>query len=81
MATSNKPLQEAFGDVLREARVDKGLSQQDLSQEADLDRTYVSMLERGLRQPTLTTIVALAAALELQAETLVSRTIARFAAH
>ena len=56
-------LEIAFGQVLREFRNDKGISQEKLAMECDLDRTYISMLERGLRQPSLKTIFALAKAL------------------
>ena len=37
-----------------------------------LDRTYISLLERGLRQPTLGTIVKLSTALEIQPEDFVA---------
>lgn len=54
----------AFGGVLREHRRAAGLSQEGLAHEAGLERTYISFLERGLRQPTLKVIIALARALE-----------------
>ncbi|WP_297085771.1 helix-turn-helix transcriptional regulator [uncultured Draconibacterium sp.] len=47
---------EAFAKVLRAEREKKKLSQEKLAELCDLDRTYISLLERGLRQPTLTTI-------------------------
>jgi transcriptional regulator with XRE-family HTH domain len=46
-----------------------------LALEADLDRTYISLLERGLRQPTLTTLIVLAKALGSDAPDLVSQTV------
>lgn len=49
-------LEKAFGQVLRELRVEKNLSQEKLALEGNLDRTFISLLERGLRQPSLTTI-------------------------
>ena len=64
-------LQESFGVVLRQLRVEKGLSQEGLALEAGLDRTFVSMLERGLRQPTLSSLFVLAAALQIPASRLV----------
>lgn len=76
MATDSKSVQRVFGDVLRQARVGRGLSQQDLALEAELDRTYVSLLERGLRQPTLTTLIVLASALGIDAASLVKQTMA-----
>ena len=49
--------------AVRSARKRHGWSQERLSHEAGLDRTYVSSLERGLRNPTLTTQERLAVAL------------------
>ena len=77
MATDSKSLQKAFGMVLRQVRTSRGLSQQDLALESDLDRTYISLLERGLRQPTLTTLIALASALDRDAAGLVTETVAQ----
>ena len=45
--------------MLRRLRRDKGLSQEELAHQSDLDRTYVSLLERGLRQPSLSSILKL----------------------
>ncbi len=50
---------KAFGNVLRKLRHEKKLSQEFLSFEADLTRAYISLLERGLRSPTLDTMIAL----------------------
>ena len=64
----------AFGRVLREIRLQKGLSQDRLASRCDFDRTYPSLLERGLRSPTLAMIFRLSEALEINASLLVSRT-------
>lgn len=61
----------AFGNVLRRLRTEAGLTQEGLGFEADLRRTYVSILELGQQQPSLTTILKLAAALKLTARELV----------
>lgn len=55
----------AFGRVLRKLRIDAGLTQEQLGFEADLRRTYVSILELGQQQPSLSTIIKLANALNL----------------
>lgn len=81
MATDSKIVQQAFGEVLRQARAVRGLSQQDLALEAELDRTYISLLERGLRQPTLTTLVVLADALGNDPATLTKQTTTRLSRH
>ncbi len=62
-----------FGKVLREQRNARGLSQESLALSADVDRTFVSQMERGIRQPTLTTLCKLSEALGIQPSTLVAR--------
>ncbi|WP_416443462.1 helix-turn-helix domain-containing protein [Leucobacter sp. HNU] len=52
----------AFGARVRELRTERGLSQEDLANRAGLDRTYVSGVERGVRNPTLDVIARLATA-------------------
>ncbi|MGH3760245.1 helix-turn-helix domain-containing protein [Actinophytocola sp.] len=52
-----------FGLAVRAARRELGLAQEQLSDAAGLDRTYVSGLERGRRNPTLTTQERVASAL------------------
>ncbi|MBX3618098.1 helix-turn-helix domain-containing protein [Nitrosomonas sp.] len=60
MDGQTKELHKQFGKVLRELRNRTGLSQEQLGLECNLDRTFISLLERGLRQPTLTTLFVLA---------------------
>lgn len=64
---------EAFGKVLRKLRSRAGLTQEELGFEADLRRTYVSILELGQQQPTLTTIIKLAKALNCSAKDLIGK--------
>ena len=54
-----------FGQQLRKVREDRKLSQEELAFRSKLDRTYISLLERGKRRPTLNTIFALAAQLDI----------------
>jgi transcriptional regulator with XRE-family HTH domain len=56
-------LTKVFGRVLRNTRQDAGLSQEALALAADIDRTFVSQIERGIKQPSLTTLYKLADAL------------------
>jgi transcriptional regulator with XRE-family HTH domain len=62
-----------FGQVLREQRLSRQLSQEELALAADVDRTFVSQMERGIRQPTITTLMKLAGALNIQPSTLIVR--------
>ncbi len=53
----------AFGEAVRRRRKRLGLSQEALGFVSGLDRTYVSGIERGVRNPTLRIIWRLAEAL------------------
>ena len=59
-----------FGKRIRELRVAKGLSQEDLAELCDLDRTYVNGIERGKRNVGLKNIGAIALALNVSLSTL-----------
>ncbi|GLO39512.1 MULTISPECIES: helix-turn-helix domain-containing protein [Pseudomonas] len=62
----------AFGKVLRERRKQAGLTQEKLALEADVQRNYVSLIERGVHQPTINIIFKLAAALACKPSDLVA---------
>lgn len=53
----------AFGHVLRRLRKDAGLSQEQLALEAEVERNFVSLIERGINQPTIRVMFKLAKAL------------------
>jgi transcriptional regulator with XRE-family HTH domain len=67
---------EAFGNALRAARKERGISQEEMGFEADLDRTYSSLLERGQRNPTLLVVCKLARVLRIEPAQLVADTMA-----
>lgn len=64
---------KSFGKNLKAARLEKKLSQARLAIDADLDPTNISEIESGKINPTLTTIVALARALEVEAAKLIPK--------
>ena len=64
--------EKIFGQILKKYRKKINLSQEKLSQESELDRSYISLLERGLRQPSLTTILVLSKALKTTAAKLIA---------
>jgi len=66
-------LAKAFGDVLRKARQERGMSQENLALQSGYHRTYISLLERGLKRPSLQTIFELAWALDLSPGELLTR--------
>ena len=57
---------EAFGRVVRAARQERELSQEELGARSDLDRTYISGVERGKRNPTIQSIWLIAGGLGMK---------------
>ncbi len=66
-------LERLFGQVLRELRTERGLSQEELGFEADYHRTYISQLERGQKNPSLKAIFRLAEALGIRPSEIIQR--------
>jgi transcriptional regulator with XRE-family HTH domain len=60
----------AFGERLRELRLERGVSQEKLAEMAGLHRNYVGVLERAGQSATLDAICKLAAALQVRPATL-----------
>jgi len=56
-------LREVFAENLRRIRQERGLSQEALAAEAEIDRTYISALERGVYSASLDVIEKLASVL------------------
>jgi transcriptional regulator with XRE-family HTH domain len=67
-----QPEGEVFGRRLRELRQKHGVTQQQLSAATGLTEGYISNMERGLKVPSLTTILRLAVALRCRVTELVS---------
>jgi transcriptional regulator with XRE-family HTH domain len=67
----------AFGAVLKTARMGANLSQHQLARAANLSNNFSGRLERGQQEPTLSTLLALADALGIQATLLVTMTVGR----
>lgn len=60
-------IEEAFGEVIRDLRKAKQISQEKLASVSKLDRSFISLLECGRKQPSLVTIFQLAKAFNLSA--------------
>lgn len=73
-------IEAAFARVLKRRRTLANVSQEELAFRANVDRTFVSRLERGARQPTLTTLIGLGLALGTTATELVQETEAELSA-
>jgi transcriptional regulator with XRE-family HTH domain len=59
-------IREQFGRNLKRGRLAAGLTQEELAHLAKLDRSAISLLERGKRFPRLDTLVTLRRSLELE---------------
>jgi transcriptional regulator with XRE-family HTH domain len=53
-------IQEKFGLIIRQLRTEKGLSQEKLALDADIDRTYIGDIEKGNRNVSISMIEKLA---------------------
>jgi transcriptional regulator with XRE-family HTH domain len=53
---------QAFGKVFRQTRKEAGLTQEQVAHATDLDRSFISLIERGERQPTVRVVFKLAKA-------------------
>ena len=68
MSTADETLDRLVADLggaIRERRRRKNISQEALAEIADFDRTYISLLERGARNPSFTNLCRVAAALNV----------------
>ena len=62
-----------FGKNLKFLRIQKGISQEEFADRTKLDRTYISGLERGKRNPSFLTLIKLAENLDVTIEKLFVR--------
>jgi transcriptional regulator with XRE-family HTH domain len=54
---------KVLGDILYERRIQRGLTQQELAESADIQRTYISDIERGRRNVTVFVLTRISLAL------------------
>lgn len=72
MDRSNERLVAAFAAVLRERREAAGMTQEDLAERADVSARFVSFLETGKRQPSLSALSAISAGLDISMTVMVA---------
>jgi len=65
-------IEEAFGVVIKELRNANKISQEKLAELSNLDRSFISLLECGHKQPSLVTIFQFAKAFNLSASKILS---------
>lgn len=62
-----------LGEELRQRRLAAGLSQEELAEKAGIDRTYVSLLERDERIPTVNVLIGVCRAMGVRASDVIAR--------
>lgn len=65
-------LKRPSGQALRELRTEKKVSQERLALDAGFDRTYISLVERGVRSPTIRAVVRIAEILKVRPSEMVA---------
>lgn len=61
-----KSLEEKIGFVLYDLRIQKAYSQEELANQSEVDRSYISEIERGLKTPSIAIIFRLCSALDIK---------------
>lgn len=80
MAAKRRRVGDAFGIALREARVKKAITQEELAARSNYSTVTISMFENAHRQPTISALISLEDALGMEAGELVRQTKARLRA-
>ena len=78
LVESMADIKSIFGLVLKQARNEKGISQEHLALESGLDRSYISKLEVGNYQPSISTIFEISEVLEVRPDELVREVYERY---
>jgi transcriptional regulator with XRE-family HTH domain len=65
-------IEEAFGEVIRDLRKTQQISQEKLADISKLDRSFISLIECGHKQPSLVTIFQLSKAFNIPASKIMS---------
>ena len=66
-AITHRDVLERFGMRLQKVRKEKRISQEELAAQLSMHRTYIGMIERGERNPTIRTLYKIAKALKVRA--------------
>ncbi|CAC9625435.1 SOS-response repressor and protease LexA (EC 3.4.21.88) [uncultured Gammaproteobacteria bacterium] len=64
--------------VLKQARKEKGISQKQLAFDSNLDRSYISKLETGVYQPSISTIFTISEVLDIKPSDLIKEVYLRY---
>lgn len=61
---------EKFGEKMQKTRKEKGVTQEELAAKLSMHRTYIGLIERGERNPTIRTLYKIAKALDVESSKL-----------
>lgn len=67
---THKPILHSFGQKMQKVRQSKGITQEGLASMLAMHRTYIGLIERGERNPTIRTLYKIAKALKVTASEL-----------
>lgn len=67
---THRNILEKFGERLQKVRKEQGISQEQLAAKLSMHRTYIGMIERGERNPTIRTLYKVAKALKVDSSKL-----------
>lgn len=70
---ADHPALIALGGAIRQARLEKKISQEELAHRSEIDRSYMSSIERGQQNPGIASVLRIAEALEMSASALLRR--------
>lgn len=68
-----RDLNKALGKTLKELRGDKGMSQQELGDYAEVDRSFISRIERGIGTPSVSVVFKICARLGIKPSEFLAR--------
>ena len=67
------PALVALGRAIRLARASNGISQEELAHRSQIDRSYMSSIERGIQNPGVMTLLQIAKAVEVRLSDLIAK--------
>lgn len=69
-AITHKPILRSFGQKMQKVRQSKDVTQEGLADMLSMHRTYIGLIERGERNPTIRTLYKIAKALKVKSSEL-----------
>ncbi len=64
---THKQILEKFGQKMQKIRQDQGITQEELAAKLSMHRTYIGLIERGQRNPTIRTLYKISKVLKVSA--------------